>query len=233
MKTARLFALVSCVVSLCAASGAVASSATPALIDINFNSGAERIATYPPSPGSSFRELVPGFSGWASGGQMQLTLSPAFGSDGTGGVHVEVLKEGKFYQLNFSKLRFPMLSPGKVIRDPLRSLRFSVDAKIPAGKEVAVYIALDVPKDLLKESPWSKRLVLGTLRGTDDYKAYEFSGEQVPEDVLNVFINFVRDMQLNGMAETVCTLTLHMNPAGWAQGEGYLIDNVKLTVSEK
>lgn len=72
--------------------------------------------------------------------------------------------------------------------------------------------------------------MLGTLRGTDAYKTYLFSGAEVPEDVLNVFITFVRDMQLNGMNETTCSLTFHMNPAQWAQGEGFLLDNVKLTV---
>jgi hypothetical protein len=206
---------------------------TRSLVDATFNNvTTARTAAYPPSAGTRFREVDSGFSGWAGGGQLQLSLAPGYGTNGTGGVHLEILKEGKFYQATFQKLSFPMLRPGRVIREPLQSLRFSVDAKIPTGKEVIVYLSVDVPKDIMAEAPWSKRLVLGTLRGTDAYQTYAFSGAEIPEDTLNIFINFIRDLQLNGMQETVCSLIFHMNPDGWTAGDGLLFDNVKLSVSD-
>lgn len=214
-----------------AAPGAIAQ--TRSLVDATFNNvTTARTAVYPPSQGTRFREVDSGFSGWSGGGQLQLSVAPGYGTNGTGGVHLEIVKEGKFYQAAFQRLSFPMLQPGRVIREPLQSLRFSVDAKIPAGKEVIVYLSVDVPKDIMAEAPWSKRLVLGTLRGTDTYKTYAFSGAEIPEDTLNIFINFIRDLQLNGMQETVCSLILHLDPAGWSAGDGLLLDNVKLTVSD-
>lgn len=203
------------------------------LVDVSFNQATTaRSAVYPPSPGTNFREVLPGFSGWSVGGQIQLSLAPGYGVESSGGVHAEIMKNGKFYQISFQKLAFPMLRPGKVIREPLQSLRFSVDAKLPPGKEVTVYLAVDVPKDVLPESPWSKRLVLGKIRGTDAYATYTFAGTDIPEDTLNTFINFIRDMQLNGMQDVVCGLVFHLNPESWVAGDGMLLDNVKLSLTD-
>jgi hypothetical protein len=229
MKALGLIASLS--LGLASFTGSLAASGVAAVVDANFNNvTVARVAAYPPSAGSRFRELEPAFSGWSGGGQMQLTIAPGYGADGTGGVHFEVLKDGKFHQASFKKLDFPMLGPGRMLRDPLRALQFSVDAKIPAGKEVQVYLAVEVPKEIMAESPWSKRLVLGTLRGTDTYKRYTFGGRELPEDMVNIFISFLRDLHLNGMQVTTCTLVVHLEGNMWIAGEGFLFDNVRLAL---
>lgn len=205
------------------------------LVNVNFNTATTRVGVYPPDPGVRFVELASGFSAWSVGGQLRLTQGPGYGVDGTGGVFAEILKnnDAKFYQITFQKLKFSMLRPGLVIREAVRSLRFSIDAKIPAGKEVLMYVTVDAPKELMPETPWSTRLVMGTLKGTDDYKTYTLNGAGIPEETVNVFINYIRDLQLNGMAETVGSLVFHLQPDAWAVGDGLLLDNVKFEIAGK
>ena len=215
---------------LCPAS-ALRADVIHSLVAANFNTASTRVGTYPPDAGTRFIEMAPGFSAWASGGQIRLTQGPGYGMERTGGVYAEILKEAKFYQISFPRLKFPMLRPGVIIRDPVRSIQFSIDAKIPAGKDIVVYVAIEPPKDLMPETPWGTRLVLGTLKGTDAFTTYMFKGEDVPEETVTVFINYIRDLQLNGTTEMVGTLVFHINPDGWAAGDGFLFDNVKLQIA--
>ncbi len=201
------------------------------LVNANFNSAAARVAVYPPDPGTRFIEMAPGLSAWAVGGQIRLTQGPGYGMDRTGGVYAEMVSDAKFYQISFQRLKFPMLRPGLLIREPVRSLVFTIDAKIPVGKEVLIYVAVEPPKELMPETPWSTRLVLGRIAGTGEYKSYTLRGADVAENTVNTFINLVRDLQLNGMAETVGSLVLHFHPEEWGAGDELLFDNVKFDIA--
>lgn len=203
------------------------------LVDAPFNTSTTRIGLYPPDPGVRFVELASGFSAWAVGGQIRLTQGMGYGTAGTSGIFAEITKktDAKFYQISFQKLPFTMLRPGLVIRDPIRSLRFSIDAKIPTGRDILVYVSIDPPKDMMPQTPWGTRLVLGTLKGTDAYESYMLNGTDVHDETVNVFINYIRDLQLNGMEEAMGSLVLHMHPEVWEEGDGLLFDNVKLQVS--
>jgi len=206
-----------------------------ALVDANFNTSTTRVASYPPDSGVRFTEMAPGFSGWATGGQIRLTQNPGYGVDQTGGIFVEILKapNAKFYQIMFQRLKFTMLGAGAVIRDPIRSLQFSIDAKIPAGKEILVYVAIDPPKEYLAASPWSTRLVLGKIVGTDAFKSYVLKSSDIPEATVDTFINFIRELQANGMDQTVGSLVLHLEPTQWVEGDGLVFDNVKLEIAAR
>ena len=203
------------------------------LVNANFNNVPALVAVYPPDPGSRFAEMLPGFSAWASGGQIRLSQGPGYGMNSTGGVYAEMVKDAKFYQISFQRIKFSMLRPDVVIREPIRSLEFNIDAKIPVGKEILVYIAIEPPKDVMPETPWSTRLVLGRLSGTSEYKSYKLRGVDVPENTVNTFINFVRDLQLNGMTDTLGSVVLHLHPEQWAGGDEILFDNVKLDISTR
>ncbi len=174
-----------------------------------------------------------GLSAFTRGGQVDLTYAAGHGLDGTGGIYGKVVKPAtSFMLLSYNNLKLPMFKDSLPLVEPIRSIQLSVDAKIPLNRTLEVYLGLIAPKGAeVGNSAWANRLVLGTIVGTGEYTHFTFSGADIKDKAMSLAVIYIRDLYLNGMTEAVGNLSFSFTSAEWMEGDEFLMDNIKLTIS--
>ncbi len=202
------------------------------LINAVFESPTNNPKNYPPAPGENWSSAG-GMSGWSNDGKLLLMYGTGYGLDGTGGVYVKIDKLAtNAMLLTYTPLKFPMFKDGLPLVDPIRSIRFSVDMKMPVGKSFEVHIQFNVPKDVdAGGTAWGNRIVLGAIKGTGSYQTYAFSGADLSDGHVAKAVNYIRNLYLNGASEMSGNLSFAFDVAKWAEGDEVLMDNLKLAIT--
>jgi hypothetical protein len=136
-----------------------------------------------------------------------------YGTGGSGGLYVEVVKPATVYmQVNY---------------DRLPALQLGFDAKLPAGSRLEFYLMPILPKEWSKRA-WPGRLPLGEVVCTGEFKTYALT----PANAVAAenFLKLIQEHGLNhGATEFKVTLGFKLLPlAKWTVGSSLQLDNLRL-----
>ncbi len=187
---------------------------------------------YPPAKGTTW-ETIGGLGAWSNDGQVEITYAVGYGLDGTGGIYGKLIKPATgFMTLSFNNIKLPMFKDSLPLVEPIRSIQFSVDAKLPLNRTFEINLQLSVPKGVdVGTTTWPNRIVLGEIVGTGGYAHYTFSGADIQEKHMSRVVTYIRDLYLNGMTEAVGSINFNMVANQWKEADEFLLDNVKLTIT--